>query len=249
MQRGTRPMLCHTHRFDILEPGPILLNYAPEFETLGPDVYHPAEKGGRSRRLAQHYATFDPKTGEVKVIRLMTQPFLQGETNKLTGHIERPIEPTLPTTDMTKYIEYGFKSIEERWPLDGLENEWLVNCHLIRTHARGPQQGVPVPEGIHRDGVDFLIMGAVSRNGISGGVSHIYESPDQKPIFETTLMPGQAILVDDQKLYHMASSIVATDGEGHRDMILMGFHFWSRNHYRFDWRDHVYDPNVHKKPK
>lgn len=235
-------MSKHTQRFDILEPGSLLLSYAPHFEDLGPDLYHPAEQGGRSRRLAQHYATFDPKTGKVSVTRLVTQPFLQGDTNKLTGHIERPIEPTLPTTDMTKYIEFGFKAIQERWPLDDLEKEWLVNTHLIRTHAKGKQLGVPVPEGVHRDGVDFLIMGSVSRKGISGGVSQVYEAvDDQEPVFSTTLQPGQAILIDDDKLFHMASPIEAENGEGHRDMILMGFHFWSRDHYRFDWRDYVYD--------
>ncbi|MDH2343603.1 2OG-Fe dioxygenase family protein [Bradyrhizobium sp. SSUT77] len=229
-----------TRKFDILEPGSLLTDFSPLFENLGPDVYHPAQTGGRSRRLAQHYATFDPKTGKISVTRLVTQPFLQGDYNKLTGHLERPIEPTLPDTDLSRFIEYGFKSIQERWPLDGRENEWLVNCHLIRTHAKGKQEGVPVPEGIHRDGVDYLIMGSVRRQDVSGGVSYIYDHVDGDPFFETTLTPGQAILIDDESLFHMASPVTATKDEGHRDMILMGFHFWSRNHYRFDWKDHIY---------
>jgi hypothetical protein len=230
-----------SERFDLLEPGNVLLSFKDEFDDLGQDVYHPAETGGRSRRLAQHYATFDPTTGEANVTRLKTQLFLQGETNKLTGHIARPIEPTRAETDMTPYIKWGFRQIQERFPLDDLEREWLVNTHLIRTHALPTKAGVPVPEGVHQDGVDFLIMGAVSRENIEGGVSTVHRSESDPPIFETTLMPGQAILIDDSQLFHMASSVVPkSGGAGHRDMILMGFHFWSRDHYRYDWKDNIY---------
>ena len=205
-----------SERFDLLEPGNVLLSFKDEFDDLGQDVYHPAETGGRSRRLAQHYATFDPTTGEAHVTRLKTQLFLQGETNKLTGHIARPIEPTRAETDMTPYIKWGFRQIQERFPLDDLEREWLVNTHL-------------------------MIMGAVSRENIEGGVSTVHRSESDPPIFETTLMPGQAILIDDSQLFHMASSVVPkSGGAGHRDMILMGFHFWSRDHYRYDWKDNIY---------
>lgn len=38
------------------------------------------------------------------------------------------------------------------------------------------------------------------------------------------------------------SPITANDNEGHRDMILMGFHYWRRDHYRYDWKDSIYDP-------
>lgn len=230
-----------SERFDLLEPGSVLLNFKEEFDDLGQDVYHPAETGGRSRRLAQHYATFDPTTGDASVTRLKTQLFLQGETNKLTGHIARPIEPTRSSTDMTPYIKWGFQQIQERFPLDELEQEWLVNTHLIRTHALETKEGVPVPEGIHQDGVDFLIMGAVSRDNVKGGVSTVHRADDGPAIFETTLTPGQAILIDDSQLFHMASSVVPENGgTGYRDMILMGFHFWSRDHYRYDWKDNVY---------
>lgn len=229
-------------RFATLKADPILTEFTKDFDNLGEDVYHPAKIGGRSRRLAQHYATFDPVTGEASVTRLKTQLFLQGEWNKLTGHIQRPISSALPTTDFTNYIKWGFEQIQHRWPQNGLENEFLVNCHLIRTHAKGEIAGVPVPEGIHQDGVNFLVMGSVSRHNIEGGVSYVYEAADEQPIFETILNPGEAIIIDDVQLFHMASSIMATKSEGHRDMILMGFHYWSRDHYRFDWKDNIYDP-------
>lgn len=228
-------------KFAIVEPGEILTSFQRFHDTLGPDVYHPAEIGGRSRRLAQHYATFDPGSGKAKITRLLTQPFLQGKYNKLTGHIQRPIEPALPETDFKPYIRYGFKEIQSRWPLEGHEGEWLVNCHLIRTHAYEGQNGHPAPEGSHRDGVEFVIMGCVQKQNIVGGVSHLYEGDNSTPIHGVTLEPGQALLVDDRELFHMVSPVLATAKEGFRDMILMGFHYWSRGHYRADWRESIYD--------
>ena len=228
-------------RFAVLEPGALLTDYGRFHDDLGRDVYHPAETGGRSRRLAQHYATFDPVTGETRVTRLKTQPFLQGEHNRLTGHIERPIESALPEVDFKPYIAYGFREIHARWPLDDDEREWLVNCHQIRTHAFEDRTGDPAPEGIHRDGVEFIMMGCVEKRGVVGGVSHLYDGEDGVPLFGTTLEPGQVLLVDDRELHHMASPVVATAAEGHRDMILMGFHYWSRGHYRAEWRESLYD--------
>lgn len=162
--------------------------------------------------------------------------FLSGCGTLNYGHNQEKIR------DALIQYKWGFGQIQERWPQDGLENEYLVNCHLIRTHAKDDIEGVPVPEGVHQDGVNFLIMGSVSRESINGGVSYVYEAKDADPIFETVLTPGEAIIIDDIQLFHMASPIVATDGEGHRDMILMGYHYWSRDHYRFDWTDNIYDP-------
>ena len=165
---------------------------------------------------------------------------MQGQTNKLTGHIERPIESVNSDVDFTPYILNGFKTIQKRWPLNDVENEWLTNCHQIRTHAYNPKEGIPVPEGIHRDGVEYIMMGCVSRVEIKGGVSHVHDTAVSPPIFETTLEPGEAIIIDDRELFHMATPILANEDYGYRDMILMGFHFWSRGHYRANWRDNIY---------
>lgn len=226
----------------VIDFGSKLTVYSKNFVDLGEDIYHPKEKGGRSRRLAQHYATYNPLNGEMKVTRLITQPFIQGESNKLTGHIARPIESSLPECDLRPYVKLGFEQIKE---LDDFESEpsaWLVNCHQVRTHSASTRDGIPVPEGVHKDGADFVIMGCVDKKGVTGGVSTIHESEDGPDVFKTTLEPGKALVVKDREVYHMVSPISSiNEGEsGYRDMILMGFHKWERDHYRFDWKDNIY---------
>ena len=224
-------------KFAIIKPDKLLTQYARFCENLGDDPYHPRENGGRTRRLAQHYVTYEHKNEAIKITRLKTQPFLQGEYNKLTGHIERPFEDHLLETDMKGYIRYGFREIISRWPDEKNEFEWLVNCHLIRTHAFKDKAGDPAPEGVHRDGVEYIIMGCVGTCNISGAISTLYKSEEaNSAIYSCTLAPGEALLVDDRQLMHGVSPVVAKGDPAYRDMILMGFHYWRRSHYRADWQ-------------
>jgi hypothetical protein len=228
--------------FAVIKPGELLKQYSRFHEDLGQDEYHPKEIGGRTRRLAQHYMTYDQKSEVIKITRLKTQPFLQGEYNKLTGSIERPFEDHFPETDMKPFIRYGFGEIISRWPNEKNENEWLVNCHLIRTHAFEGQVGNPAPEGIHRDGVEYIIMGCVGVKNISGATSTLYRDESANSnIYTYTLMPGEALLVNDRELMHGVSPVIAEDNPAYRDMILMGFHYWRRNHYRADWKESLHD--------
>jgi hypothetical protein len=143
------------------------------------------------------------------------------------------------TDDLKSFIEQGFALVDQNWSLSKYETEWLIHCHEIRVHAMPDVKGIPVPEGIHKDGAEFVLMGCVAREGVKGGVSHVYDAEDGPPVFAVTLMPGQAILVADTEVYHMVSPLIAENGHGYRDVILMGFHKWSDGKYPADWRKHI----------
>ncbi len=223
-----------SEKYATMNLGDSLTQYQPFFDDLGPDQHHPAAQGGRTRRLAQYHATFDPVTKSAVLTKLKTQLFLQGETNKLTGHIEREFEDI--ATDMKPYIENGFGVVDENWSLAPYPKEWLVKVHMVRVHAKPATRGVPVPEGLHKDGADFVVMGCVARQNVKGGISQIHEEEDAPPVYGVTLMPGQALVVDDREVFHMVTPLIADSDEGYRDMILMGFHMWSHGKYRGDWK-------------
>jgi hypothetical protein len=63
------------------------------------------------------------------------------------------------------------------------------------------------------------------------------------PVYGITLMPGDALLVDDREVFHMVSPLIAEEEGGYRDMIIMGFHLWSRGKYRADWRLSIDESN------
>ncbi len=229
--------MSSSENFTVLNLGELVCKYRESFNDLGPDDYHPAESGGRTRRLGQYHATYDLKTGDSVITKLKTELFLQGETNKLTGHIHRPFLSV--EVDLKPYIKHGFVEVNKIWPLTGYGNEWLINCHQIRVHAAQTQEGIPVPEGIHKDGAEFVIMACVARERVKGGISHIYEDENQPPVYGVTLMPGQAVMVNDKEVFHMVSPLISVETHGYRDMILMGFHLWTHGKYKGDWRQSI----------
>jgi hypothetical protein len=234
---GKEIEMSTSENYTILNLGELVCQYQESFNDLGPDDYHPAENGGRTRRLGQYHARYDLKTGCTVISKLKTQPFLQGETNKLTGHIRRPFHRV--EVDLKPYITHGFAEVNKMWPLSGYGDEWLINCHQIRVHAAQAYEGIPVPEGVHKDGAEFVIMACVARDGVKGGISHIYEDENKPPVFGTTLMPGQAIMVNDKEVFHMVSPLIGVGSHGYRDMILMGFHLWSHGKYAGDWTKNI----------
>lgn len=164
---------------------------------------------------------------------------MQGPENKLTGHIEQDFDEILG--NMESFIRSGCSILLKLWKDYFLSNnEWLVNCHKIRVHSFLRNNGIPVPERIHKDGAEFVVMACVNRINVTGGVSLLYANPESPPLFGVTLMPGDAIVVNDRNVYHMVTPLQAESEEGYRDMIIMGFHKWSSNKYPSDWQNYIY---------
>ena len=83
----------------------------------------------------------------------------------------------------------------------------VVYCH--------PQQLVTnSPEGIHQDGVEFIISAlVVERNNISGGKSVIYGRDKRTKLLQVELQAGQGIFQADlgTELWHEVTPITAID--------------------------------------
>ena len=54
-------------------------------------------------------------------------------------------------------------------PADMRPPAWHVEMHQFRIEARPGQSGKPTPEGMHRDGVDWVLVLLVSRVNIASG--------------------------------------------------------------------------------
>ena len=97
-----------------------------------------------------------------------------------------------------------------------------IGIHQIRIVASPDEVGEPAPEGIHKDGFDFVGIFCINRRNLIGAETHLYEEPSASPIFAKELQPGEFVLVNDRRLYHFTSSIeLAGAGEGTRDVFVM----------------------------
>ncbi|CAA6822366.1 MAG: Unknown protein [uncultured Thiotrichaceae bacterium] len=102
---------------------------------------------------------------------------------------------------------------------------WKVQCHQFRITGDEKQEGKPTPEGIHQDGAEYVFIMLIKRHNIEGGVTRLYKNRDT--IFEGMLaQPGDAVLLNDKKLFHSVSSIhPLRKGElAYRDVLVLTFH-------------------------
>lgn len=86
-------------------------------------------------------------------------------------------------------------------------------------------RGKPTPEGIHRDGVDFVLMAMVKRQNMQGGVTIIYDLEQNKlNSFELDKFLDIA-LVDDHRVFHGVSEITPSNNDmlAYRDVLVITF--------------------------
>ncbi|MCK0744066.1 2OG-Fe dioxygenase family protein [Chromohalobacter nigrandesensis] len=85
--------------------------------------------------------------------------------------------------------------------------------------------GKPTPEGIHRDGVNFVIMAMVGHSNMASGESTIYDLA-QDPLESFTLdMPLDLAIVNDEQVFHGVTPITPRDqaAPAVRDMLVVTF--------------------------
>ena len=99
-------------------------------------------------------------------------------------------------------------------------NKLDISLHQVRQICYPNVQSHNSPEGIHQDGVDFIVSALVmNRTNIEGGESILYDVYKNE-IYRTTLYPGEGIFQEDRKLWHFVTPIKSIDNcVGYRDIL------------------------------
>jgi len=195
-------------------------DFAASWNDLPRDTHLP--DGHRYRR--RRYATLSAAAGERVFTVERHQPHYQArEYNSLVGGIERwfdPIEPAILSGDSFKAL-VGF-TLELFGRLrPGLD--WHIECHQFRIEARPDAMGLPTPEGVHRDGVDCVLVLLVDRVNIESGTTTVH-ALDDTPLGSFTLeAPLDSALVDDTRVKHGVTAVRPLDPsrEAHRDVLVV----------------------------
>jgi len=180
--------------------------------------------GGRYRR--RRHAVFSAQPN-APIVREKHQPHFQAiDYNPLNGGVARWFEPIDPDVgsgaSMTAILAFCralFESLASSTPT------WHIETHQFRIEARAGQQGRPTPEGLHRDGVDFVLVLLVGRRNIASGVTSINRL-DGEPLGHFTLTdPFDAALVDDTRVAHGVTPVEPLDPAlpAYRDVLVVTF--------------------------
>jgi len=177
---------------------------------------------GRYRR--RRYAVYSLRpSGEIR--RQPHQPHYQSrDYNPLYGGIERwfePIEDQLDLGDSLPTVLRFAAGFFGR--LAPQVARWHAEVHQFRIEAHPEAPGQPTPEGVHRDGVDYVLVLMVRRHNIDAGVTSIH-APDGTSLGSFTLAdPCDAALIDDARVYHGVTPVVPLDATrpAHRDVLVV----------------------------
>jgi hypothetical protein len=102
------------------------------------------------------------------------------------------------------------------------ERRWHVEAHQFRIDTTDGI-GRPTPEGAHRDGVDFVAVLLVDRQGVKGGETRVFEAAGPQGLRFTLTEPWTLLMLDDERVIHESTPIQPLDEGGHRDTLVLTF--------------------------
>ena len=198
--------------------------FAASWEDLGVDTY--MADGGRYRR--RRFAAFRAAADGIQ--RKPHQPHYQSrDYNALNGGIERWFEPVTDRVAahpaMIAVLATCHRLFEGLTPAELRPDAWHVEIHQFRIEAHPGKEGRPTPEGMHRDGVDWVLVLMVRRENVRSGETTIYDNA-KSPLGSFTLtQPLDAAFVDDGRVYHGVTPVQPIDPvlPAFRDVLVVTF--------------------------
>jgi len=178
---------------------------------------------GRFRR--RRHAVFSVRGGAVQ--REPHQPHYQSRSyNNLYGGIERwfePIRDDIADGATLRCILHFCTMLFGA--LAGGASDWRVEAHQFRIEASLDEPGQPTPEGVHRDGVDYVLVLLIARHNIASGTTTIHAHDGTLLGSFTLTQPFDAALVDDERVFHGVTPVQPLDGSApaHRDVLVITF--------------------------
>jgi hypothetical protein len=182
--------------------------------------------GGRYRR--RRYACYTV-TGAT-VTRQPHRPHYQGRGyNALNGGIDRwftPVDPAIGEhPSLTALLTWCSDTFAAAAGVPGGAASWLIEMHQFRIEADPRHAGLPTPEGMHRDGVDWVAVTLVGRHNVAGGVTAVADATGRTLGSFTLETPLDTVLLDDQRVWHGVTPVQPIDPatEAHRDVLVLTF--------------------------
>jgi len=210
----------------VLEPAGLRdwSRFAESWNDLGVDAF--MADGGRYRR--RRFACF--RASAHGIDRKPHQPHYQSrDYNPLNGGIQRWFDPV--TDEIGRHpalraiLDTCHGLFNRLTPAALRPPSWHVEIHQFRIEARPGRAGQPTPEGMHRDGVDWVLVLLVDRINISSGETGIADDA-RLPLGSFTLTdPLDSAVTDDNRVYHAVTPVMPLDPAqpGHRDVLVVTF--------------------------
>lgn len=180
--------------------------------------------GGKYRK--RRHATFATQHAGDQPLLMPHQPHYQSlDYNNLNGGIARYFAPIMIDLLNSRTLAALLGMGNQLFSRMTGNHQWHIELHQFRIEARDGQRGSPTPEGVHRDGVDFVMVVMIKRVNINSGATTIY-NPDNRLVGEFTLLNAfDMAIVNDHRVYHGVTPIsqIEKGEEAYRDVLVITF--------------------------
>lgn len=197
--------------------------FAASWDDLPADEY--MADGGRYRRRRFGVVSI---RGDEWVVQSQQAHFQTVDHNRLNGGVERwfaPIDSDLLSGPVIAALTAASQEVFDLRRPASTPRRWRLELHQFRIEALSGAAGLPTPEGVHRDGVDWVTVMLVQRRNVASGVTAIFD-PDQRPLGAFTLTePMDAVFLDDHRVLHGVTAITPLDPSqpAYRDVLVATF--------------------------
>lgn len=196
--------------------------FTASWSRLQPDTYMADQGRYRRRRHGVYAVLANGMLGQQP-----HQPHWQGlDYNPLNGGVERwfaPIEEGVADGAALHAVLRLATALFQ--PLSPTVPAWKVEVHQFRIEATPDMAGLPTPEGVHRDGVDWVLVLLIHRHNIAAGTTTIH-GLQRELLGEFTLTaPGDVALVNDHRCFHGVTAVHPLDPTqaAFRDVLVVTF--------------------------
>lgn len=181
-----------------------LAEFAGSWERLETDGF--MADGGRYRR--RRHANFWASPG-VPPRRGLHRPHFQASVhNTLNGGVDRwfaPVEEAVGAGPaVAALLDFGAGALPAG-------RHWFIELHQFRIEAAAGLPGYPTPEGVHHDGVDFVLISMIRRTNLTGGETMVTD--DRGGELAQFTLDGllDTAFLDDNRTMHGVTPIEPTD--------------------------------------
>lgn len=193
--------------------------FTDSWNDLDVDTY--MADGGRYRR--RRHAVY--AVGGDGIRRQPHQPHYQAlDYNPLNGGIARWYEPVAPDVGAGPSMQTILRFCRSFFgSLASDTASWRAEVHQFRIEASAGEEGLPTPEGLHRDGVDYVLVLLVHRRNIASGTTSVHAT-DGRRLGEFTLTdPFDAALLDDARVAHGVTAVqpLVAGQPAYRDVLVV----------------------------
>jgi hypothetical protein len=197
-------------------------HFRRHWDELSADIYAGARGTCRLRRYGKFSLT-DP-AGRIEL--LPQESFVQPEnSNPLYVDVDRRFEPLTEAFMADPVFRAVLRLLARLATALDDPAKWSAKVHPFRVVASADANGLPTPEGRHRDGVTLVSSLLVGRQNAVGGASSVFDSNERRLLRTTLSEPGALLLGDDRRTLHSVSPVHPMDPSrpAYRDVLVVTF--------------------------